>query len=270
VGREPVIQCKFDWIDEAAAKCIQAAGKFDLLVSFAYGAIFPAEFLKLFRLGGINVHPSLLPKYRGASPIQAAILAQDAETGITIQTLAERMDEGDILAQEKIPLDGTETGGSLSKLIAQKSALMLSSLIKNFESAVPRPQNEAEASYCQKTNHKSRRIDWRRSAGEIDAQIRAWSPDARCWTTNGGLELSILEGSPAWDKLGAILSAGLPEATAKPGSVLGVDKRLGILIQCGNGIYAARVLQYQTKKALDFRAFLNGAKNFIGTVLDGH
>jgi methionyl-tRNA formyltransferase len=111
----PLVQFKSEKLDGAARDAI-AILKPDLLVSFAYGRIFGPKFLGLFPMGGINVHPSLLPKYRGAAPIPAAILGREGETGVTIQRLALQMDAGDILAQERFPLNGRETTLSLSEI----------------------------------------------------------------------------------------------------------------------------------------------------------
>ena len=107
---------------DSVAREQAAALNADLLVSFAYGKIFGPQFLALFPLGGINIHPSLLPKYRGAAPIPAAILSRETVTGITIQQLAAEMDSGDILIQETVPLSGRETAAGLSDIMAKKAA----------------------------------------------------------------------------------------------------------------------------------------------------
>ena len=231
----------------------------DLLVSFAYGRIFGPKFLALFPLGGINIHPSLLPKYRGPSPIQAAILNRDTVTGITVQTLTLQMDQGDILSVEQIPLSGRETAGSLSELAAHKGAQLLTEvLIKIANGTVTRTaQNHSEASYCKLISRDDGLIDWNLSAAQIEAKIRAFNPWPLCRTVHNGRELFILE-------------AGIfkgQEPIKSPGQVLGIEQNNGILIQTGDGILSVTRLQYQAKKALFWRDFLNGVRDFSGVQL---
>jgi len=231
----------------------------DLLVSFAYGRIFGPKFLALFPLGGINIHPSLLPKYRGPSPIQAAILNRDAETGITVQTLALEMDQGDILAAEQLPLSGRETAGSLGELAARKGAQKLSEvLIKIANGTVTRTaQNHSEAVYCKLITRDDGLIDWNLGAAQIEAKIRAFDPWPLCRTVHNGRELFILEAG--------IFKGQIPEKSC--GQVLGIDKNNGILIQTGDGILSVTRLQYEAKKALFWRDFLNGVRDFSGSQL---
>jgi methionyl-tRNA formyltransferase len=247
---------------DGAARELTAALRPDLLVSFAYGRIFGPKFLALFPLGGINIHPSLLPKYRGAAPIPVAILNRDRETGLTIQRLAPEMDSGDILAQERVPLTGRETTGELSEIMARKAAMLLPAVVTGIAGGTlrPRPQNHGEASYCALIAREEGLIDWSKSALEIDARIRAFDPWPLCRTTHGGQQLCILRAEP-------VDAAGAVDAAAPPGRVLGIDERRGILIQTGAGTLAVTVLQYQAKKALEWRAFLNGARDFIGSRL---
>jgi methionyl-tRNA formyltransferase len=231
----------------------------DLLVSFAYGHIFGPKFLALFPLGGINIHPSLLPKYRGPSPVQTAIINRDTVTGITVQTLAQEMDQGDILAAEKIELSGRETTGSLSELAAHKAAKMLVQvLVKIKDGTVTKTaQNHDEASYCTLISRDDGLIDWSLSAAQIEAKIRAFDPSPLCRTIHNGRELYILKAD--------IFKGQMP--VQKRGQVLGIDKNDGILIQTGDGILSVTQLQYQAKKALFWRDFLNGARDFSGVQL---
>jgi methionyl-tRNA formyltransferase len=240
-----------------------------LLVTFAYGALFPPEFLALFPFGGINCHPSLLPKYRGAAPIQEAILQQDAVTGITIQYLVEKMDGGDIIIQVEVPLHGRETTESLSEQAAEKGAALLVRAVSLIESNTVKrvSQREEEASYCGKTGKEEGKIDWSRTADEIDAQIRAFTPWPLCQTYASGRELLVLEAHVVINDTGAA-GKGEDAARDEPGFVIGFDREEGILIRTGKGILAVTRLQWKSKKALDFRDFLNGAQNFIGTMLE--
>ncbi|MDR2370574.1 MAG: methionyl-tRNA formyltransferase [Treponema sp.] len=260
-GLSPVPVLKPEKLDGAAREAVSAL-KPDLLVSFAYGRMFGPKFLALFPLGGINIHPSLLPKYRGPSPIPQAILNRDAETGVTIQRLAAEMDSGDILAQEAFPLDGRETSESLGAAAAEKAAALLPSVLEGLAGGAlhGRPQNHGEASYCSLISREDGVIDWNAGAAEIDARIRAFTPWPLCRTRFGGHELYIREARPLENR-----PDGIPRA--EPGTVLGIDKGAGILVQTGDGVLAARVLQLEARKALDWRAFLNGVRNFTGSRL---
>jgi len=243
---------------DANAREQVSALKPDILVSFAYGRLFGPKFLALFPLGGINIHPSLLPKYRGPSPIQSAILNRDVETGITVQTLAPEMDSGDILACEKFQLTGTETAGSLSETMAQKAAAILPEVLKKIAAGTvrPSPQNHASASYCRLVSREDGLIDWKKSAADIDARIRAFTPWPLCRTIHNGRELFILRAAVYQRGAGG-------QGTA--GKVLGIDKQDGILVQTGEGILTVTELQYQAKKALFWKDFLNGARDFTGS-----
>jgi methionyl-tRNA formyltransferase len=235
-----------------------AALRTDLLVSFAYGRIFGPRFLALFPLGGINIHPSLLPKYRGPAPIPAVILGRERETGVTVQRLALEVDAGDILAQERVPLSGRETAGELAAAAAEKGAAMLEPVLYGLARGDlrGRPQKGEEASYCSLLSKEDGRIDWEAPAADIDARIRAFTPWPLAWTGHGDRYLAILEGKPYEGPPGP-----------PPGTVLGVDTNRGILVQTGEGILGITRLQYRTKKALRWQVFLNGARDFIGSRL---
>jgi methionyl-tRNA formyltransferase len=248
--------------DELCAEV--AALKPDLLVSFAYGKIFTDAFLKIFPKGGINVHPSLLPKYRGASPIQAAILNMDSETGISIQRICAKLDCGDILLQEAFPLDLTESSEYLSGVVAQKAPDMLLRVLRDIAGGTERAvtQPEAGVSFCREIKKEDGRIDWTKSAAAIDAQIRAYTPWPLSFSRHGDKEIYLLAGKP----VSCIIVGSADNVCA--GTVLGVDKKEGgILVQTGSGVYCAASLQYKTKKALEWTAFLNGARDFIGSRL---
>jgi len=260
-GREkapPIQQFKFESLKTEAREAV-AALKPDILVSFAYGKIFGPRFLALFPLGGVNVHPSLLPAWRGASPIQAAILAGEKETGVTIQRLAAEMDTGAILAQEKIALTGRETAESLGETAAALAAEMLPAVLRSIAdgTALEKPQ-EGTPSWCPRFTKEDGRINWSLSAAEIDRRVRAFTPWPLCFTECNGEVLYILEGAPLPDD-GTL--------NAAPGKVLKLDKKQGILIGTGGGVFAATRLQWRAKKALDWKAFMNGARGLEGAVL---
>jgi methionyl-tRNA formyltransferase len=267
LGGVPVL--KPETLKEEARNAATAL-KPDLLVSFAYGRIFGPKFLSLFPMGGVNVHPSLLPKYRGASPIQEAILRQDTETGITIQRIAPELDSGNILAVEKIPLNGTETTAALTETAAVRGAALLRETLERAltdgAAALAGTPQQGEPSYCEKIEKDSGIIDWSRSAPELSAQIRAYNPWPLARTAHKGQILAILEALPYTGT-----HSQPPAAAGSPcaGQVLGIDKKSGILIQTGDGVLAVSLLQYQTKKVLPWNAFINGARDFIGSVLAG-
>jgi len=257
-GKPALEILKPEKLDSAVREQIAALNP-DLLVSFAYGRIFGPKFLSLFPMGGINVHPSLLPKYRGATPIPAAILNRDSETGISIQKIAPEMDCGDILAKEIVQLNGRETTENLNKIMAEKAAGLLPRVLKDIAAGKTHetPQNHAEAGYCSLIKKEDGIIDWNLSALEIDARIRAFDPWPLCSTTYAGQLLYILEAVP--------IDAEISEK--QPGLVFDKDKKQGILIQTGNGVLAVKALQLQGKKPLEWLAFLNGSRNFIGSRL---
>jgi len=233
-------------------------GRFDLLVSFAYGRIFGPLFLGLFPQGGLNVHPSLLPRWRGPSPLSAAIAAGDSQTGISVQRLALEMDRGDVVIRVFRTLDGTETTGSLTAWAAETAPAVLVEAVASLAAGTVRPQaqNDAEATYCSLVKKDDGVLDWSRSAVLLDAQIRACDPWPGASTLWKGLRLGLRQSSVVAG------DSGLP-----PGSVVAVDKSNGILIQTGEARLAIRELQLPGRKSLDFRSFLNGNPSLVGSRL---
>lgn len=242
----------------------------DIFVCFAYGHILGPKFFSLFRYGGINLHPSLLPKYRGATPVNAAILNRETETGYTVQKMALGMDEGDIITQDTTTLTGTETSETLLNLSALHGAISITNILryiaKNKELPPSRPQT-GEPSYCKMIKKEDGKINWSDSAEKIDAQIRAYTPWPGCYCTSNGMQLRILKARDA-NKIAASDNSVSKNTSAVPGTVLEYNKQRGILIQTGEGILIATELQWQSKKAMDYKSFMNGARNFIGTVLE--
>ena len=249
--------------------------KCDLLLCFDYGHIFGIKFLTMFPLGGINLHPSALPKYRGCTPVPAAILNGDSELGISVQRLALKTDEGDIVAKTTVPLTGTETtqslmdGDGVHSVVTDEGTKLLDSVLKSivadaddmcselpYISPKGTPQS-GEASYTPFIKKEDGIINWNKSAAEIDRQIRAYTPWPACSTVCNGVNLLILKAKVSGAR-----------TTEKAGTVLPYQKSVGIEIACGDGsILVATELQWQTKKAMDYKSFMNGARNFIGAVL---
>ncbi len=233
----------------------------ELLVTFAYGKIFGEQFLALFPRGGINLHPSLLPKYRGPSPIPATILAGDPVWGISVQRIALAMDTGDILLQESFPLAESDTAAILCEKASEVGARMIEESIGYIESGTVHaiPQDESLASYCGLLKKEDGRIDWTRSSEHIARMIRAYDPWPGTYTVLQGKTLYILQGKPYKEHADA--------EQRKVGTVVGIDKKEGILVQTGDGILSVQKLQFETKKVLDWRSFLNGFRELQGNVL---
>ncbi|EFW37680.1 methionyl-tRNA formyltransferase [Treponema phagedenis] len=228
----------------------------DVMVCFAYGKIFGQSMLDLFPLGAINIHPSLLPRWRGSTPVPAAILTGDTKTGVTVQQMALEMDAGDILAQCTIPLDGSETAESLLNLCAQRSAdLTLSVLQKITDKTLsPMPQDHSAATFCGMLTKEMGLINWHNSAEEIDRRHRAFVPWPGTFTYKNNEKLSI-----------QALAIATSENTqnAEPGTILTADKKNGILVQTGKGIISLIQLQRTGKKSLYWKDFLNGSAEFL-------
>lgn len=239
----------------------------DLLISFAYGHIFGPKFLALFPMGGINLHPSLLPKYRGCTPVPAAILNRDSQTAVTIQKLVLKMDEGDILEQQKIDLNGTETGGSLLEKTALIGAELILKVLKSTINDGKLPKGVSQtgnSSYTNIITKDNARINWNDDVEKIEAMVRAYYPEPGCWTLENGLQLKILHASfiPfTEDKVSSYKDK-------QNGTVVDFCKSEGIYIKANNGILCVQTLQRQGKKDMNYKDFMNGAHNFVGTILE--
>ena len=236
----------------------------DLLVAVAYGKIFRPYFLAIFPRGGLNVHPSLLPQWRGPAPIPAAILAGARRTGVTVQRLAPEVDAGDIIAQREQPLAGTETSGSLAPRLAALGAALLREAVDLVASGGERarPQNAAAATCCPLLRKEHGCIDWRLPAETIERAVRAYDPWPRAFTTWDGRQLLVLETAVerAADGTGGV-------APAAPGQVVAVDPEHGILVGTGARRLWIRRLQLQGRKPLDWRSFANGHPEISGARL---
>jgi methionyl-tRNA formyltransferase len=254
-------------LDAAAVEEVRALHA-DLLVVAAFGRIFRPEFLALFPMGGINVHPSLLPRFRGPSPVAAVILAGDAETGVTIQNIAQRFDTGDILAQRAVALTGAETTGSLTRDLAELGAELLAGVLRSLAPGSPprgTPQDEARATYCSMVRKEDGVVDWSEPAAVIERKIRAYDPWPRAGTTWKGASLLLLKAAVYPGTFTS--AAGAPADT--PGTVVAADRQRGILVRTGAGILSVERLQLQFKKPLDWRSFLNGHPDLVGVRLGG-
>jgi len=245
---------------DAVFRNIVACYSPDMLVCVAYGKLFGPRFLALFPQGGINMHPSLLPLYRGPSPISAAILDGCTSTGISIQRLAQGMDEGDILLQKSLPLDGTETCESLSRTCASEGALLVLQALENLQHGriAAHVQDHTKATYCHLIRKEDGLIDWTAKARSIACMVRAYDPWPKAHTLFRGIPLAVLEVTVAEQTQGN---------QHVPGTIVSIDKTQGILVQTGEGILAIRRLHVQSKKPTDARSFSNGVRDLAGSKL---
>lgn len=253
-------------LDAAAREAIIGL-KAELLVCFAYGHIFGPKFLAMFPYGGINLHPSMLPKYRGCTPVPAAILNGDSETGITIQTLSLKMDEGDILAQKIVKLIGNETTFSLLNDSAEIGAGLICEIIQAANETRKLPEGvkqTGEASYTDIIKKEDGKIDWSLPAKKIEAKIRAYFPEPGCWTLENEQPLRIL----CSKVLSEDEKTDAGDFSKEPaGKVVCYSKADGIFIKTGKGLLCVTELQRQGKNKMNYKDFMNGARNFVGTVL---
>ncbi len=226
----------------------------DALVVVAYGLILPAEVLSLPRLGCINVHASLLPRWRGAAPIQRAILAGDTETGVTIMQMDTGLDTGPILAQRRLPIGASATGAQLHASLAEIGAALLLETLELLEAGklCPRSQPEQGVTYAPKIDKAEARIDWRGDAGQIARQIRAFDPWPVACALWHGQPLRIWE-AHALDPADA---AALAAASA-PGDVLGLVQE-HLMVGCARGVLAVRRLQLAGRRIVSAREFASG------------
>ena len=229
---------------EADAHAAFAALDLDAAVVAAYGLILPAAMLSAPRRGCLNIHASLLPRWRGAAPIQAAILAGDTRSGITVMQMEEGLDTGPMLLAEAVPIHADTTGQSLHDALAPLGARLVLQALE--QSSPPRPQPEAGVTYAPKLSREDGRLDWSEPAASLDRRIRAMHPWPGAFTRLDGQPVKIIAAVPD------------PTATgsAAPGTTL--DDRLTLC----TGLGALRVtrLQLPGRAALDAEAFLRGRK----------
>jgi methionyl-tRNA formyltransferase len=219
----------------------------DAAVVVAFGQILPLQVLEAPRLGAFNLHGSLLPRWRGAAPIQRAIMAGDKVTGVQVMRMTEGLDEGPVLLSETVRIDALETAGSLFQRLAPIGAALLVRALGGLQRGelAETPQAEEGATYAKKIRPKEARIDWRKPAAEVDRKIRGLSPFPGAWCVATG------ERGPMRVKL---LLSREEEGDGAPGQVL--DD--GLLIACGDGAVRLLRAQREGRAAQDADAFLRG------------
>lgn len=230
--------------------------EFDCLVLVSYGKLLPPEVLKLAVGKSVNVHPSLLPKYRGPSPIESAIFNGDSETGISIIGISERLDEGDIFAQCKFSIQNNETKDSLEDKMIRIGAPMLISILDLLQEGkiVPYQQEKEGITYTPLFSKEDLKINWHNTAEEIDNKIRAFSAEPGCFSFWNGKIIKIL-------KVTKIINFKTKDnlKNKKSGEIIIADKVNGLMVKCGkNEIIRIEALKPQSKKAMSALDFLNG------------
>lgn len=226
----------------------------DIVIIAAYGKIIPLEVLETPSFGALNVHGSLLPKYRGASPIPAAILNGDKETGITIMKVTKGMDEGPIISQAKIPIKENDTTETLYQKLASIGADELIRVLPLYVDGLlkAKDQNHKQATYCSVIKKENGNIDWLKPAKFIERMTRAYVPWPKTYTY--------------WeDKTLIVTQAKAVTKVLEPGYVLVVDKKL--IVGCGKDSLEIYKLQPEGKNELSAAEFINGYKDIDGVTL---
>ena len=231
----------------------------DVMVVIAFGQILPKSLLELPKYGCVNIHASLLPKYRGAAPIQWAVINGDEETGITTMMMDVEMDTGDMLEKTVVKLDPEETGGSLfDRLSLLGGDLILSTLSKLEKGEItPVPQDHEKATYVKKISKSMGDIDWTMDAVSIERLVRGLNPWPSAFTRWNGKMLKIWEAKVLPD----------PDVKLPCGSVISASDE-GLKIQTGAGVLCVTSLQLEGKKRMDTAAFLRGYQVAAGSMME--
>ncbi len=233
----------------------------DLVVVVSYGIILPKSFLKIPKLGCINVHPSMLPKYRGSAPIQWAILNGDSSTGVTIMYLDEGMDSGDIIKQKEVEIDPDETTGELWNRLSSIGADLLLECVNNIDKGIierrPQPEDYTLAPMLEKTMSK---IDWNKSSIEIKNLIRGLNPIMGTYSLLNDKKIKIWRAQ--------VLPLEKEYIEKKTGTVLVADAKIGLYIKASDGIISVLEIQGENAKKMSINDFLRGNKIEIGEVFE--
>ncbi len=250
-------------LKESETQAELAALEADLMVVVAYGLLLPQPVLDTPRLGCINVHASLLPRWRGAAPIQRAIEAGDQQTGITIMQMDAGLDTGDMLLEQCCNIDNDETGGSLHDKLAELGKPLLNEALTALEQGKTQPavQDDQLSNYAKKIDKADPLIDWQKAALSIEHKVRAFNPFPVVYTTQRGERIKIwLAEATGTDHIAT--------TDAAPGTILQADKN-GLIVACGESSLRLLQLQLPGSKAMPIAAILNGhAQRFsVGSLL---
>lgn len=242
-------------------ECVENLRKYeaDIIVVVAFGQILPKEILEMPKYGCINVHASLLPKYRGAAPIQWAVINGEKRTGVTIQRMAEGIDTGDMILKEEVVLHKEETGGSLFERLAKTGAELCVKTLKAIEkgTATYTPQNHEEATHTTMIKKQLGEMDWTKPAIELERLVRGLNPWPSAYTRLNGKTLKIWKSSVETEEAG--------ESAGSPGTIaVGKDT---ITVQTGKGRLRLEEVQLEGKKRMQTDAFLRGVNLETGMIL---
>ncbi len=235
----------------------------DLGVIAAYGQLLKQPVLEVPPLGVLNVHASLLPRWRGAAPIPAAILADDAETGATIMKVVLALDAGPMLAAVRVPIVADDTAATLTPRIAEAGASLLVSMLSRYAAGeiTPEPQDDSLATYAPQLTKEDGRIDWAAETAErIARKVRAYNPWPVAWTTLDGQVLRILEAVPLGGDAGATLGTVLPRRADD-------DARVGLRVTVARGALGVIAVQPSGRPPMAAEAFLRGKPGVLGRAL---
>lgn len=222
----------------------------DLFVVVAYGKIIPSEVYEMPRLKSINLHPSLLPKYRGAAPINWVLINGEEKTGVTVQLINEEMDAGDIVVQEEFLIDEEMNAAELYEKVLPLGYELLEKAIEKLNDSEfsPIKQDESEATFCQKIDRETAHINWGKNSNEIHNLIRGLNPKPYAWTTFRGKNIKIIKSKLFNNDINEDL---------KPGQLLKYQKK-HLIAGTGSGNLEIRSLQPENKKIMDGLSFVNG------------
>lgn len=232
----------------------------DIIVLVAYGLILPKEVLEMFKYGCINIHPSLLPRWRGADPIRSTILAGDKQAGVSVMKIGEGIDNGDIYRQVAIPLEHDARYESLHDILAimgGESLLKVLSEIENGKAKIVK-QDDDKATYTKKLESIDGKIDWEKSSEEIYRQINALSSNLGVYFKYKGEKIKVFSAELKKEET----ECGLEKCV--PGAVLADD----LCVLCGKGIICLKMLQRPSRKVIDVRSFLRGFPINKGEILE--
>lgn len=243
-----------DTLKDGAIQTLLDETQPELIVVVAYGKILPAYVLDFPRYGCINVHGSLLPRWRGAAPIQWSILAGDRYAGVTTMKMARGLDTGDMLLAYQTEIGERETAGELFDRLAAAGADLLHETIAQLDTIVPTPQDESQACYASMLDKTMAQIDWSKPAREIDCLIRGLNPWPVALTALGGERMKVF-------------SARIEGAAGAPGEVLEADAKKGLLVACGEGALRLEEIQVVGGKRMRAQDYLRGHAVEKGTIL---
>ncbi|MDH5695010.1 MAG: methionyl-tRNA formyltransferase [Dehalococcoidia bacterium] len=235
----------------------------DVIVVAAFGQILPQSVLSIPGYGCVNIHPSLLPRFRGASPVASAILAGDEFTGVSIMLMDEGLDTGPVLARAQIPISGQDTTGSLNTKLSLIGAWLLQEVLSGWSRGelTPQPQNEAEATYSGSITKEEGEIDWHLPAIDIWRRVRAFHLWPGCYTRWRGKQLKIIEAVPLSEER----TFEVGQVVALPPVHEGAKAAFGVYT--GDGVLGVSRVQLEGKRAISAAEFLRGQREFIGAVL---